>query len=134
MWHDGYFKPRQNSHMAPKSRQLSAASARTDHEPFWVVPTKDISDFVFTKAARFVVPLDQLLREASISTTISPPSSVFAFYAAQLFCRLLTYSLPSKEKFSCDNWLWLSRWTACKMLSLRREASNLRHPLNHAAW
>ncbi|EXK76390.1 hypothetical protein FOQG_18869 [Fusarium oxysporum f. sp. raphani 54005] len=114
--------------MAPKSRQLSAASARTDHEPFWVVPTKDISDFVFTKAARFLVPLDQLFREASISTTgtISPPSSILVFYAAQLFCRLLTYSLPSKEKFSCDNWVWLSRWTARSRTHHTRELQERR--------
>ncbi|KAK2468832.1 hypothetical protein H9L39_19594 [Fusarium oxysporum f. sp. albedinis] len=112
MWHDGYFEPRQNPHMAPKSLEVSAASARTDHEPFWVVPTKDINDFVFTQAVRFIVPLDHLFREAAISTTISPPSLILAFYTAQLFCRLLTYALTSKEQFSYDNWIWLSRWTA----------------------
>ncbi|KAH7187758.1 hypothetical protein DER44DRAFT_816409 [Fusarium oxysporum] len=112
MWHDGYFEPSQNPHMAPKSLEVSAASARTDHEPFWVVPTKDINDFVFTQAARFIVPLDHLFREAAISTTISPPSLILAFYTAQLFCRLLTYALTSKEQFSYDNWIWLSRWTA----------------------
>ncbi|KAK2122032.1 hypothetical protein NOF04DRAFT_1390045 [Fusarium oxysporum II5] len=44
-------------------------------------------------------------------TTISPPALILAFYTAQLFCRLLTYALARKERFSYDNWIWLPQWT-----------------------
>ncbi|CZR49826.1 uncharacterized protein FPRO_16034 [Fusarium proliferatum ET1] len=112
MWHDGYFEPSQNPDMAQGSLEISPTSTGTNHQPFWVVSTKDINDLVFTRAARFIVPLDHLFREAHISNTISPPSLILAFYTAQLFCRLLTYALTSKEQFPYGNWIWLSRWTA----------------------
>ncbi|EWZ78928.1 hypothetical protein FOWG_16872 [Fusarium oxysporum f. sp. lycopersici MN25] len=112
MWHDGYFEPSQNPHMAQRSLEISPTSTGTNYQPFWVVSTKDINGLVFTQAARFIVPLDHLFREACISNTISPPSLILAFYTAQLFCRLLTYALTSKEQFPYDNWIWLSRWTS----------------------
>jgi hypothetical protein len=111
MWHRGYFEPNRSLHVGKRSFKVSGASSGGEHDPFWVVSTRDINDFVFTQAARFVLPLDHLFREASLRTTISPPALILAFYTAQLFCRLLTYALASKERFSYDNWIWLPQWT-----------------------
>jgi hypothetical protein len=86
-------------------------SSGAEHDPFWVIPTRDINGLVFTQAARLVLPLDCLFRQAALSTTLSPPALILAFYTAKLFCRLLTYALTSKERFSYDNWIWLPQWT-----------------------
>ncbi|EEU34796.1 uncharacterized protein NECHADRAFT_79762 [Fusarium vanettenii 77-13-4] len=111
MWHRGYFEPNQSPHVGHRSFKVSGASSGAGHDPFWVVSTKDINDLIFTQAARLVLPLDHLFQQASHSANISPPSLILAFYTAQLFCRLLTYALASKERFSYDNWIWLSQWT-----------------------
>ncbi|KAG7403119.1 hypothetical protein Forpi1262_v018776 [Fusarium oxysporum f. sp. raphani] len=43
MWHDGYFEPSQNPHMAQGSLEISPTSTGTNHQPFWVISTKDIN-------------------------------------------------------------------------------------------
>jgi hypothetical protein len=111
MWHRGYFEPNRSPHVGNRSFKVLDASSDGEHDPFWVVSTRDMNDYVFTQAARFILPLDHLFQEASLRTTISPPALILAFYTAQLFCRLLTYALASKERFSYDNWIWLPQWT-----------------------
>lgn len=111
MWHRGYFEPNRSPHVGNRSFKVLDASTDGGHDPFWVVSTRDMNDFVFTQTARFILPLDHLFQKASLRTTISPPALILAFYTAQLFCRLLTYALASKERFSYDNWIWLPQWT-----------------------
>lgn len=111
MWHRGYFEPNRSPHVGNQSFKVLDAPSDGEHDPFWVVSTRDMNDYVFTQAARFILPLDHLFQEASLRTAISPPALILAFYTAQLFCRLLTYALASKEHFSYDNWIWLPQWT-----------------------
>ncbi|KAH7464116.1 hypothetical protein FOMA001_g17989 [Fusarium oxysporum f. sp. matthiolae] len=111
MWHRGYFEPNRSPHVGNRSFKVLDASTDGGHDPFWVVSTRDMNDFVFTQTARFILPLDHLFQKASLRTTIPPPALILAFYTAQLFCRLLTYALASKERFSYDNWIWLPQWT-----------------------
>ncbi|GJN86977.1 hypothetical protein PLIIFM63780_010559 [Purpureocillium lilacinum] len=119
MWSRGAFDPDKNPHTGPMSRVVGTQSeAGQPHYPFWIVPTRDFNALIFTQAARLVVPLDHLFKQAS-----SGPSSprkpdegsirrVLAYYTAQLFCRLLVHSLSSQREVNYDDWIWRSRWRA----------------------
>lgn len=111
MWAGGYFNPNQNPHVGQLSWNMSLTPDATEHYPFWIVSTEDVNSLIFTQAARFIVPLDHLFRQASLSAAHSSPYLILAFYTSQLFCRLLTYCLQSERQFPYDNWIWLSRWT-----------------------
>ncbi|KAM6514439.1 hypothetical protein FALCPG4_015576 [Fusarium falciforme] len=110
MWHRGYFQPNQSPHTGQRVWDLSSASELTEHFSFWAVPTRDINALMFTQAARLVLPLDHLFQEAALNFAVSSPGLILAFYTAQLFCRLLTYTLTSEQQFPYDNWIWLPQW------------------------
>jgi hypothetical protein len=70
MWHRGYFEPNRSPHVGNRSFKVLDASTGGEHDPFWVASTRDMNDYVFTQAARFILPLDHLFQEASLRTTI----------------------------------------------------------------
>ncbi|KJZ70003.1 hypothetical protein HIM_10614 [Hirsutella minnesotensis 3608] len=120
MWSRGAFDPAQNPHTGSVSCVLGTqAGVNEPHYPFWVVPTRDINALIFTQAARLVLPLDHLFKEASPSPSSAlhnpaegPIRRILAFYTAQLFCRLLVHSLSSQRAVNYDKWMFLSRWRA----------------------
>ncbi|KAH6957668.1 hypothetical protein BKA56DRAFT_648243 [Ilyonectria sp. MPI-CAGE-AT-0026] len=125
MWGRGYFDPYLNPH-------ISLAPDAAKHYPFWVVPTKDIKALILIQAARLILPLDYLFRQASVDRTevvnapghgVSPARLVLSFYTAQLFCRLLIYTLSSEQQFPYDNWIWLTKWV--RGLFLERQGLGL---------
>ncbi|KAH7115723.1 hypothetical protein EDB81DRAFT_611081, partial [Dactylonectria macrodidyma] len=159
MWGNGAFDPARSPHTARLSRVVplrpgeGAEGGRPHHYPFWAVPTRVINTLVATQAARFVLPLDHIFREAASlpaaatknhrgqpgPSTSSPIQQVLGFYTAQLLCRLLTYSLTSETEYSFDNWIWLSRWTvkakppmkgAGRAVRKERRGLGLRAPLD----
>ncbi|KAH6982586.1 hypothetical protein EDB80DRAFT_824530, partial [Ilyonectria destructans] len=148
MWGNGAFDPDRSPHTGPLSRVVPLRSGGGSegedpqhHYPFWAVPTRVINTLIATQAARFVLPLDHIFREAASSPNASttkhqsqPHSSssscsnasssiqqILAFYTAQLLCRLLTFSLSSETDYTFDSWIWLSRWIA-KVKSPKRGA------------
>lgn len=136
MWSVGELAHDRNPHLGSLTRSVSLRSgeggaAGHPHCAFWVVPTRDINALIVTQAARLLLPLDYIFQEAvatppasdnSSSPTTSASSTVsstvtsqvrqiLAFYTAQLFCRLLTWSLGSNTERPYDHWIWLRRWT-----------------------
>ena len=120
MWSRGAFDPDANPHTGPMSRVIAMQpEADEPHYPFWVVPSRHFNALLGTQAARLVVPLDHLFKEASPSPSSvlhnpadGPIRRILAFYTAQLLCRLLVHSLSSQRPVYYDKWLWLSRWRA----------------------
>lgn len=129
MWGRGYFDPYLNPHVGQISEEISLAPDAAKHYPFWVVPTKDIKALILIQAARLILPLDYLFRQASVDRTevvnapghgVSPARLVLSFYTAQLFCRLLIYTLSSEQQFPYDNWIWLTKWVVQDRRSTQR--------------
>ncbi|KJZ69387.1 hypothetical protein HIM_11226 [Hirsutella minnesotensis 3608] len=120
MWARGCFDPERSPHVGSLTRTMPVhCGADEQHYPFWAVPTRDINALIFTQAARLVLPLDHLFREASLSASDGPTSGnpaegpirrILAFYTAQLLCRLLVHSFSSQREVNYDKWVWLSRW------------------------
>lgn len=125
MWADGAFEPNQSSHTGPMTQEIPLDPAPGErHCPYWVIPTRMMSAFVSTQAARFILPLDHFFQEvtqkaterrclSSSSSSLDPVRQILAFYTAQLFCRLLIYALNDEEdEQHFDNWIWRSVWSA----------------------
>ncbi|KAJ4176481.1 hypothetical protein NW755_014393 [Fusarium falciforme] len=123
MWVDGAFEPNQSSHTGPMTQEIPLDPAPGEqHCPYWVIPTKMMSAFVSTQAARFILPLDHFFQEVTrkaterrclSSSSLDPVRQILAFYTAQLFCRLLIYALNDEEdEQHFDNWIWRSVWSA----------------------
>jgi hypothetical protein len=120
---DGAFQPDQTTHTGPMIQEIMLdPTFNTQHYPFWIVPTRVINDFISTQAARFILPLDDIFREAtrktaecyssSSSASLNPVRQILAFYTAQLFCRLLIYALSDEDdEQHFDNWIWKSVWS-----------------------
>ncbi|KAG7405711.1 hypothetical protein Forpi1262_v018437 [Fusarium oxysporum f. sp. raphani] len=120
---DGAFQPDQTTHTGPMIQEIMLdPTFNTQHYPFWIVPTRVINDVISTQAARFILPLDDIFREAtrktaecyssSSSASLNPVRQILAFYTAQLFCRLLIYALSDEdEEQHFDNWIWKSVWS-----------------------
>ncbi|KAJ3454045.1 hypothetical protein MRS44_018677 [Fusarium solani] len=127
MWADGALEPSRSPHTGPMAWDVPLdddgdgdddARASGMHCPFWVIPTKVMTSFVSTQAARLILPLDHIFQEATRkegeqpSSSTDPVRQILAFYTAQLFCRLLIYALDDEEEEqNFDNWIWRSVWT-----------------------
>lgn len=121
MWADGALEPSRSPHTGPMAWDVPLdddARASGMHCPFWVIPTKVMTSFVSTQAARLILPLDHIFQEATRkegdqpSSSTDPVRQILAFYTAQLFCRLLIYALDDEEEEqNFDNWVWRSAWT-----------------------
>ena len=127
MWADGALEPSRSPHTGPMAWDVPLdddgdgdddARASGMHCPFWVIPTKVVTSFVSTQAARLILPLDHIFQEATRkegeqpSSSTDPVRQILAFYTAQLFCRLLIYALDDEEEEqNFDNWIWRSVWT-----------------------
>ncbi|EXU95277.1 hypothetical protein X797_011645 [Metarhizium robertsii] len=66
-WSDSSFDTGRNAHTGPFSRVLPLGPDSDVHCPFWMLPTRDLNDLIFTQAARLLLPLDHLFQEASLS-------------------------------------------------------------------
>ncbi|KID82471.1 hypothetical protein MGU_10220 [Metarhizium guizhouense ARSEF 977] len=91
-WSDSSFDTDRNTHTGPFSRVLPLGPDSHVHCPFWMLPTKDLNDLIFTQAARLVLPLDHLFQEASFSCVV--------------------YNFSSERDYNFDKWIWLSTWNA----------------------
>ncbi|KAH7477861.1 hypothetical protein FOMA001_g10542 [Fusarium oxysporum f. sp. matthiolae] len=80
------------------------------HCPFWVIPTRILTSFVSTQAARFIVPLNYIFSAVTTAQPSDPASQILAFYTAQLFCRLLIHAVSSEREYRFDNWIWKATW------------------------
>lgn len=135
MWSKGHFDPDRNPHVGPLRWTVPLNPGPDEHYPFWVVPTSDMNALIFTQAARLIVPLDHLFQEASVSSTdelLGPASEgdrsvrrIFAFYTAQLLCRLLEHTFSSKRELNFDNWIWRSDWKVPEGAGVVRERKDL---------
>ncbi|OAQ71918.1 hypothetical protein VFPPC_12036 [Pochonia chlamydosporia 170] len=142
MWNDGYFDPERSPHAGPICLTVPLDPGPDEHYPFWIVPTRDMNALIFTQAARLIVPLDHLFQEASLPSTDQSSSPVshadrsirriFAFYTAQLLCRLLEHAFSSEREFNYDNWIWCSDWRVPQGLSVAkvRTGLGLREPID----
>ncbi|KAL6402761.1 hypothetical protein AUP68_14097 [Ilyonectria robusta] len=119
MWDRGLFDPDRNPQTGPLSLAVPLRPDADEHYPFWIVPTSDINALIFTQAARFILPLDHLFQEASLSPVDqlqdeNPAETsirqVLAFYTAQLFCRLLIFNFQSEREYNHDKWIWRPSW------------------------
>ncbi|KAF4470037.1 hypothetical protein FALBO_3059 [Fusarium albosuccineum] len=117
---DGAFNPDQSPHTGPMTQEIPLDPGPNQrHCPYWVVPTSVMNAFVSTQAARFVLPLDNIFRQVIKKRTeccslpsFDPVRQILAFYTAQLFCRLLIYSLNEEDdEQHFDNWIWRSVWS-----------------------
>lgn len=73
-----------------------------------------MNNLIFAQAARFILPMEHLFQEvtqANESEAAEQRSVILAFYTAQLFCRLLMYTLSSEQRLVNYNWVWHSEWT-----------------------
>lgn len=124
-WNDGHFDPDTNPHTGRLLYTVPDGMELDEHCPFWIVPTKDLHDLIFTQAARLMLPLDHFFQEASLSRAADEESGqcnsaesfvrrLFSLYTAQLFCRLLVYNFSNEREFSFDKWIWHSSWKAEK--------------------
>ncbi|OAQ58076.1 hypothetical protein VFPPC_11390 [Pochonia chlamydosporia 170] len=123
-WSEGHFDPDRHPHTGPRTHIVPAAGADSDeHCPFWIVPTKDMNDLIFTQAARLILPLDHLFLEAKLisndETSLCNTGEqfvrrLFALYTAQLLCRLLIYTFSSERELNYDKWIWYPTWRVKK--------------------
>ncbi|KAI5456256.1 hypothetical protein BGZ63DRAFT_435853, partial [Mariannaea sp. PMI_226] len=120
MFNRGFFHPDQSPCTGPITRVIPLCPKPQTHYPLWVIPTKTINTFIFTQAARLVLPLDHLFQEATSLNTVGQPivhnpaessvRQILALYTAQLFCRLLIHALSSERELNYDKWIWNSVW------------------------
>jgi len=118
MWSEGKFDATENAHFGAMSLLVTFNDSAT-HCPFWVVPTNDYIDLILAQAARLVLPVEHLFREASLAaagearltTAESSLRRILALYTAQLFCRLLILNFSSAPELNYDNWIWKAQWT-----------------------
>ncbi|KID60240.1 hypothetical protein MAN_10057, partial [Metarhizium hybridum] len=61
-WSDSSFDTGRNTHTSPFSQVLPLGPDSDVHYPFWMLPTRDLKDLIFTQAARLVLPLDHLFQ------------------------------------------------------------------------
>lgn len=61
-WSDSSFDTGRNTHTSPFSRVLPLGPDSDVHCPFWMLPTRDLNDLIFTQAARLVLPLGHLFQ------------------------------------------------------------------------
>ncbi|KID82109.1 hypothetical protein MGU_10545 [Metarhizium guizhouense ARSEF 977] len=135
MWRDGYFDPGRKPHVGPLSRTVPLSPGLDEHFPFWIVPTNDLNALIFTQAARLIVPLDHLFQGATVPSTHEGHGGdnraecsirrIFAFYTAQLLCRLLQHNFSSEPEVQFDNWIWRSTWTVSGGASVFKELKGL---------
>ena len=98
--------------MPRRSTDSPAQPGPDEHFPFWIVPTNELNALIFTQAARLIVPLDRLFQEATVPSTHEghrgrQPGGmflrrIFAFYTAQLLCRLLQHTFSSEPALDLD--------------------------------
>lgn len=108
----GYFSSELSPHVSSATSVMPPRASTYGHYPFWIVPTKDIKALLVTQAARLIVPLEHLFRQASpdgikeIASARGSDSSarlVLAYYTAELLYRLLVYTLGSEKQFPHEN-------------------------------
>ncbi|KAH7147116.1 hypothetical protein B0J13DRAFT_584454 [Dactylonectria estremocensis] len=68
MYGQGIFNPDRSPHTGPLTQLVPLhppERGEEEHYPFWIIPTKEIHVFIFTQAARLILPLDYLFLKAS---------------------------------------------------------------------
>ncbi|RKK42406.1 hypothetical protein BFJ69_g18403, partial [Fusarium oxysporum] len=122
MWASGGLEPDQSHHTGPMCWEVPLSRTPSfphsddlvigeqQHCPFWVIPTRILTSFVYTQAARFILPLNYIFSAVTTTQPADPASQILAFYTAQLFCRLLIHAVSSEREYRFDNWIWKATW------------------------
>ncbi|RKK76848.1 hypothetical protein BFJ71_g16855 [Fusarium oxysporum] len=122
MWASGRLEPDQSHHTGPMCWEVPLSRTPSfphsddliigeqQHCPFWVIPTRILTSFVSTQAARFILPLNYIFSAVTTAQSSDPASQILAFYTAQLFCRLLIHAVSSEREYRFDNWIWKATW------------------------